>query len=71
MLELILIKDRVSYLAETDTDIARSFSCYEFQFFENTVILLVNSFMNKGVTLYLRIGVFQNRILLENSKLRK
>ena len=58
--------------------IARSFSCYGFQNFENTVILLVISFVNKGVTLDLGMGVFpnriiifQNRILLENSKLRK
>ena len=51
-------------------DIARSFSCYGLQIFLNTVILLVNSFMNKGATPYLRMGVFQNRILLENSKLR-
>ena len=58
--------------------IVRSFSCYGFQNFENTVIPLVISFVYKGVTPDLGMGVFpnrilifQNRILLENSKLRK
>ena len=60
-LSLLITSINVSILLFS---IASSFSCYGFQNFENTIILLVISFVDKGVTLYLRMGVFPNRILI-------